>query len=170
MTQAQQRAAVVSEALSWLTAGPGGTPTPFVYGQCIKGVASDCARFPTAVYTAVGVRMLPVPDKPAQWFLHAGNHQLYLDQAKQMLAEYRLENYPWLPAEKDEAAPTLVKSLPEPGDFLVRLHRRIYFHGAIVLAWPEVIHCLAPCVMKSKASLNGPHLRFFDPWAPKGTP
>ncbi len=38
MTEAEQRAAIVKEALTWLG-------TPFVYGACVKQVGVDCGRF-----------------------------------------------------------------------------------------------------------------------------
>lgn len=162
MTIAEQRAAVVKEALSWMQ-----PLTRFAFDQCVKGVASDCARFPSAVYEAAGVQVLAVPHLPQAFWQHS-KRQAYLDQVKRMFAEYRLAKYPWQPAEKNEAPPALEKIEPEPGDFLVSRSRYIYSHGAIVTAWPKVIHCFKPCVMTSSA-LSNPifrtHLRFFDPWA-----
>lgn len=162
-----ERAAVVAEALSWLTAAPGGRPTGFLHGQCVKGVAADCARYPTAVYEASGIPVLPVPNMPQQWFMHTRDRQLYLDQVKRMFAEFRLAGYDWMPAAPDEAAPIIEKAMPEPGDFLVARSRYIYSHGAIVIAWPEVISCYPPGVTRQNAKTNPifrAHMRFFDPW------
>jgi len=100
-----------------------------------------------------------VPYVPAQWFLNT-KEELYLNYLSRYATEYQ-------PAvgQPDEA--------PQPGDIICVKTRWVYSHGAIVVAWPFVIHCYPPCVMRSSVLSNpafaGRALKFFNPWIKPGS-
>jgi hypothetical protein len=58
---------------------------------------------------------------------------------------------------------------PQRGDVAVFKFGRCFAHGAIVVAWPRLIHawCNAGVVLADacQAPLNGRQVRFFDPFA-----
>lgn len=113
MTQADQRAAVVAEAHSWLR-------TPYHHMGGIKGVGVDCAMLLVRIYAAVGL----VPEDldprpyPADWHLHRTDER-YLG----FLDVYG----------------TPVQT-PGIGDVAVYQFGRCYSHGAIVVDETTVIH------------------------------
>jgi cell wall-associated NlpC family hydrolase len=107
-----QRAAVVTEAVSWLC-------TPYHHQGFLKGVGVDCAFLLVKVYAAVGL----VPDLdprpyPPDWHMHR-DAERYLGW---------VERY----AHEVEAA--------LPGDVIVYKFGRCYAHGGIVVGWPDVVH------------------------------
>jgi len=158
MTEQQQRAAVVAEARTWLPirkAGGVWTPTPFVHGARVKHAGADCETFICEVFAASGVFAAQgIPYVPAQWFLNT-KEELYLNYLSKYATEYS-------------------GTTPQPGDVICVKHRWVYSHGAIVLAWPRVIHCYPPCVMESNARLNAAFanraLKFFNPWQKPAAP
>jgi cell wall-associated NlpC family hydrolase len=104
---------VVKEALSW-------QGTPYHHQGNIKGVGVDCVMLMIEVYRACGLAPA-VPDPrpyPHDWHMHRGE-ELYLGGIEQC------------------AVPT---AIPLPGDIALFQFGRCVSHGAIVLAWPLVIH------------------------------
>jgi cell wall-associated NlpC family hydrolase len=115
----EQRTAVVAEAESWLR-------TPYHTNAAVKGAGADCALMPLAVYTAV-LRLCapPLPKYVMQWHLHQ-----------------REEKY--LAYVRDFGAIEIAEDDLQPGDFALWRVGRVYSHGAIVTAWPHIIHCVNP--------------------------
>jgi cell wall-associated NlpC family hydrolase len=114
-TEAAQRAAVVTEARSWLR-------TPYHHAAQIKGVGADCAMLPMAVYRAAGV----IPDFEAErycpdWHLHQSEER-YLATVLRFARE--------------------VPEPTGPGDFVLYRWGRCFAHGAIIVDWPQIIHSL----------------------------
>jgi cell wall-associated NlpC family hydrolase len=62
--EAELRAAIVAEAMSWLG-------TPYHHRAKLKGVGVDCAQVVLAVYAAVGiVEDFDTGEYPADWHIH----------------------------------------------------------------------------------------------------
>lgn len=113
--EAEQREAVVLEALTWLR-------TPHRHRARVKGAGVDCAQLPIAVYLAAGVAPEPVvPPYVQDWHLHR-NAELYVAQV--------------------EAAGA--RAIPEaearPGDLFLWRWGRTFSHGAILVAGSQVVH------------------------------
>jgi NlpC/P60 family putative phage cell wall peptidase len=107
------RTAIVAEAETWLG-------TPFHHQGRVKGAGVDCAMLLAEIYHRCG--LVPYVDPgyyPPDWHLHRD-------------AERYLEKL--LPYAHELAGP------PKPGDVAVFRYGRTYSHGAIVVAWPQVIH------------------------------
>lgn len=124
---------VVREALSWQR-------TPYHPHAMIKGVGVDCARLPEAVYKAVGLLPADVafPQFSEQYFLHQ-NAEVYLAEVVKHARE--------------------VCGPPRPGDFALFQFGHVFWHGAIVIAWPRIVHVvMGRNVMLDNAELN-PTLR-----------
>ena len=114
--QAGSRSAVVQEALTWLR-------TPYHHRGAIKGVGADCAHFPLKVYAACGlIEAFDPGDYPPDWHLHRSEER-YLGHVR---------------THSREIDPAHI----QPGDFVVFRVGRCFAHGAIVLAWPRVIHAV----------------------------
>lgn len=113
MTEAQLRAAIVAEALTW-------EATPYLSHARIKGVGVDCANLPAAVYEAVGLIDPVNPSYTADWMMHRDEEKFLsfvLPQAVQI---------------KPKAA--------QPGDLIVWRFGRTFSHSAIILDMPLVLH------------------------------
>jgi cell wall-associated NlpC family hydrolase len=109
-----ERLTVVGEALSWLN-------TPYHHMGRLKGVGVDCGMFFVEVMEAVGVIDHYVPEAyPPDWHLHRGE-QVYRGH---------VEKLGFVKVERE----------PLPGDLVLYQFGRCSSHGAIVLAWPYVIH------------------------------
>ncbi len=112
-----QRKAVVAEARSWLG-------TPYHDHGRVKGAGADCALMPLEVYSrALTLHMPQVPKYVMQWHLHR-SEELYLEYVRNLGA--------------------IEVAIPEPGDFALFRIGRVYSHGAIVLAWPKILHAVNP--------------------------
>lgn len=141
------REAVVAEAMTWLC-------TPYHHGAGLKGIGTDCARFPLAVYTAAGaVAETEVGPYPRDWHLHR-NEELYLGWLHRLAVE--------IPREAVRV-----------GDFAVWRFGRTFSHGAIVVSPPTVIHAYLGIGvtlddMDGHAELNSRPVRFFTLWPEKG--
>jgi NlpC/P60 family putative phage cell wall peptidase len=113
MTEAQERAAVVSEARSWLG-------TPYHHQGMVKGVGVDCAQILIGVFSNVGLcEREVINDYPHDWHLHHSD-ELYLGHIKRFLK------------------PTTKAA--QPGDVALFKFGRCISHAAIVIDWPTVIH------------------------------
>ncbi len=111
----QQRAAVVTEARSWLR-------TPYHHEARLKGVGVDCAQLLIGVFSAPGVGLiepLAVPHYPHDWHLHRA-----AERYMQIILEHACE----------------IEGPPLPGDVVLWRFGRCYSHGAVVIEWPMVIH------------------------------
>lgn len=112
--EASQRAAVVAEARTWIG-------TPYHHQQRVKGAGVDCAQFLAGVYSAVGlIPAIAIPHYPPDWHLHRDAERylgIVLEHAREIAAaELR------------------------PADVVVWRFGRCFSHGAIVIAWPVVVH------------------------------
>lgn len=141
MTEAEQRAAVVAEARSWIG-------TPYHHRGRVKGAGVDCGQILAAVYEAAGV--VPHVDPgayPHDWHLHRDG-----ERYRDIVAGY--------------AEPT---DEPRPGDIALFKWGRCLSHGAIVTAWPFVVHSFVGIgVVEENAEANL-ELRerfagFWTPW------
>lgn len=112
MTPAEQRAAILEEARSWIG-------TPFHHRARVKGVGVDCAQLVIAVYASVGlIEDFQPADYPPDWHLHR--------------SEERFLNYVVDRARQVES--------PEPGDLMLMQFGRCYSHGAILVDRATCIH------------------------------
>jgi len=109
---ADQRAAVVAEARTWLA-------TPYHHAAAVKGAGVDCAFLLISVFHACG--LLPAIDPrpyPHDWHLHRDDERFM----------------GWVEQYADPVAD------PLPGDIALYQFGRCVSHGALVVEWPMVIH------------------------------
>lgn len=147
MIEAEQRRAVIAEARSWIG-------TPYHHMAQVRGAGVDCAMFPAAVYAAAGIIAPPeIGFYPPDWHLHRG-------------AERYLERVVAYAAEIDA---------PEPGDFVLWRIGRAFAHGAIVVAWPRIVHPVvgigvieddgeSPTLAYGRQREGRRPRKFFSPW------
>lgn len=111
----RQRSAVVAEALSW-------RGTPYHHMGRVKGAGVDCAMFPAEVYHAAMPDQVPAitPDYyPMDWAQHRD-----FERYEEMVLRY---------ARRFDGPPA-------SGDLVLWRYGRTLSHGAIVVAWPRIIH------------------------------
>jgi len=114
MSSCSVRAAVVAEAIAWLG-------TPYHHRARLKGVGVDCAQLPIGVYANVGlIEAFDTGDYPPDWHLHRAGER-YLAVITRLAGEID-------PAEI------------QPGDVVLFKFGRAFSHGAIVTAWPRIVH------------------------------
>jgi cell wall-associated NlpC family hydrolase len=114
MTAADQRAAVVAEAMSWLG-------TPWHHASRVKGAGVDCANLVIAAYHGAGVMPDIQPGEyPRDWHIHKTEERFLA----------------FVPSFAREIAEAEVG----PGDLILFRIGRVYSHGAIVTAWPRGVH------------------------------
>ena len=107
MTHADERAAVVAEAMTWLG-------TPWRHMARLKGVGVDCANLPIAVYAACGlIEDFTPPPYPRDWHIHMREERIV-----PILQRFAREIDP-----ADQ----------QPGDPLVYKIGRVYSHCALVI-------------------------------------
>jgi NlpC/P60 family putative phage cell wall peptidase len=141
----RERTAVIVEARSWIG-------TPYHHMARVKGAGVDCAMLLAEVYQRAlpWIHPVEIGYYPPDWHLHREDER-YLER----LLQYSVE------ISEQEA---------KPGDAVLFRYGRAYSHGAIIVAWPTVIHALmqAKQVIKEDALRNKdvePRLRrFFSPW------
>ena len=110
-----ERMAVVAEAKSWFR-------TPYLDNQRLKGAGVDCAQFPAATYYAAAlISEVPRFHYSPQWHINQ-REELYL----QVVRTYADE----------------IDGPPLPGDFVIYKVGHCHAHGAIVIAWPDIIHAV----------------------------
>ena len=139
------RQRVVAEARSWLG-------TPYHHMGRVKGAGVDCLMLLAEVYEKAGViGHLEVPFYPPDWNLHR-DAERYLDGVKAHASE--------------------IEGPPGPGDVAVFRFGRCYAHGAIVTAWPRLIHAYAgQGVVEADAALGAlaqRSVKFFSPFLHEG--
>jgi cell wall-associated NlpC family hydrolase len=139
------RAAIVDEALSW-------QGTPFHHRAMVKGAGVDCAHLLKAVYATAGIALdLDMPEYAQDWNLHHDEPRFLA-----IVAQY--------------ADPVPAGEVPQPGDVAMFRYGRHAAHGAIVTAWPVVVHAWrdAGKVVTTEAD-NGPlAARFAGAWHVRG--
>ena len=114
--EAQQRAAVIAEARTWLG-------TPFAHRATVKGAGVDCAQLVRLVYIATGIMPLSVDPGiyASQWHLHR-DEERYLAWAD------------WLAVEVPR---------PQPGDVAIWKFGRVFSHAGIIIDDEHVLHAFA---------------------------
>lgn len=117
-TEAETRAAIVAEALSWLS-------TPYHHHGRIKGVGVDCAMLPAEVLEAVGAIPHLEPEYSPQWMLHR-DEEKYLEWVRPYARE-------------------ICREQVQPGDLVMWKFGRTYSHSAIVIDPPTIIHAVQRC-------------------------
>ena len=115
MTEAEQRAAIVAEAISW-------ERTPYHPHARVKGVGVDCAMLPALVFEATGHCPEVNPEYSEQWMNHR-DEELYLAEIRKWAREIDREQL-------------------GSGDLVVWKFGRVYSHSAIVIDPPIVIHAV----------------------------
>lgn len=125
MSEQEQRAAVVKEALSFLGTNYAHEGRIKIKrdanGNILDRGGVDCAWFPFLVYRPLG--LIPAASwrrYPPDWFQHQGEER-YLDVVRSISREVET---------------------PQPGDFAIWRVGRLYAHGAIVVDWPSIIHAV----------------------------
>lgn len=147
LSEADQRAAVVAQARSWLG-------TPYIGCADVKGAGVDCGMLLVRVFVDTGL-CAPFDPRPydQQWHLHRGEEK-YLGFVFDHCCEV---------------------ANPQPGDVMVMKIGRCYAHGGIVsCAAPlTLIHAFQPDEMvvedtlSRRAELMKPSLapKFYSFWA-----
>ncbi len=141
MTVDELRAAVVTEAESWLR-------TPFHHAARVKGAGVDCLMFLAEVYERAGaVGYIDPGFYTPDWHMHR-NAEKYMEGLLAYAREF--------------------PGPPLPGDIALFKFGRTYSHSAIVIEWPRVIHAYwALGVVWGSAELlplRGRETRFFTPF------
>lgn len=142
-SQAEQRAAVVAEAWSWLEAA-----TPYHAHGRIKGVGVDCGNLLCCVYEAAGI-IAPLDPGfyDTGWHLHR-NEEMFLAFVRQ--------------------AGGRQVDRPRAGDFGVWRFGRTYSHGGILVTDELVVHAyLDAGVIATRLGeepLASRPARFFTVW------
>ena len=107
-----QQNLVVDVALTWLNTG-------YHHAARLKGVGVDCATFLCEVYEEAGLLPhLELEYYPSDWHIHRETPR-YLRQLMQYVE----------PTDD-----------PQKGDIAMFKYGRCAAHGAIVIAWPTIIH------------------------------
>lgn len=130
MDEAEARAAIVREALAWVG-------TPYLSNAMVQGKAggTDCVMLLVGVYKKVGLipDIDPRPYSPT-WHVHR-NEEMYMKGI--------------LTYAKEIAGP------PLPADLVMFKIGKLFAHGAIVTAWPWVVHAIGGLtVMREDVSKN----------------
>jgi cell wall-associated NlpC family hydrolase len=141
MTPAEQRAAVVAEALSWLG-------TPWRHQARVRGAGVDCANLVIAAYHNAGViEDIQPGNYPRDWHIHRDEERFLA----------------FVPTFAREIGETDVA----PGDLVLFKIGRVFSHGAIVVAWPQGVHAdvkagtVVLCDLDRDAGLISGPRRFF---------
>jgi cell wall-associated NlpC family hydrolase len=122
MSEAEERARVVAEALSW-------SGTPYHSAADVKGVGVDCVFLLIRAFADTGMIAAVDPRPfPEQWHVHQAAER-YLEGIQQQNAH--------------EVAGPPARS-PQPADVILFKFGRVFSHGAIVVAWPNIIHVRRP--------------------------
>ena len=128
--------------------------TPHRNGARVKGAGVDCGQYPIMVYSSLGLMEDPKPATyPRDFHLHRGE-EFYLEYARAAAHE--------LPEG----------SIPQKGDFALFKIGRVFSHGAIVIAWPKIIHAYVKAGViyadADQGELAGKPVKFFSFWGAHG--
>ena len=140
--EAQQRNAVVTEALTWLG-------TPYHHHARLKGVGVDCGQSLCAIYEAAGVTATIDPGAySTAWHLHR-SEELYIE---------------WL--QRAGAVPT---EQPRAGDVALFRFGRTFSHGGVLIDRHTVLHAyISQAVILTRldeAPLAGRPVQFWTLWS-----
>ena len=143
MTEAEQRAAIVNEARSWIS-------TRYAHRGRAKGSNGgvDCAQSIYLIFRACELcSEMPLTNYQPDFFMHRGIER-YMDTVLQY---------------------TRPVQHPQPGDIALFKVGRIFAHGGIVTKWPSIIHASrqARKVIEErvdKSWLAGRQVKFFSRW------
>ncbi len=143
MTEQEQREAVVREALTWLG-------TPHRHHARIKGAGVDCGLILAEVYRAAGVVSEDIDpgEYVHDWFLHR----------KDPIYQTTLEKYA-----------SYIDRPAQPGDIALYRYGLQNAHGAIVIAWPTILHAYIPAgevVLDDAIANQDLKERFVGIWSP----
>ena len=141
------RLAVVDEARKWLR-------TPYHHMARVKGAGADCLTLLAEVYERAGVvPHVEVPFYPPDWNLHR-DAERYLDGVTQYARE--------VPTGDSH------NIMAQPADIAVFKFGRCFAHGAIVVAWPRLIHAWHNTGVvyadARQGQLAGRPVRIFNPF------
>ena len=104
---------MIEIAKSWLR-------TPYHDGARIKGAGVDCATLIAEVFAEAGViPHVEIEPYSAQWHMHR-DEEKYLGYVTAYARE--------------------IEGPPNPADVVMFRFGRLFSHGAIVIAWPTIIH------------------------------
>lgn len=147
---AQLRASVLEEVREWLR-------TPYHHMGRVKTGGTDCLMLLAEVYERAGVvAHLEVPFYPPDWNLHR-DAERYLEGLMQYAREVQ-------PIQIPGSSPGT-----EPGNIAVFRFGRCFSHGAVVVAWPRLIHAWWNSGVvygdADQPPLAGRQVRFFDPFS-----
>jgi cell wall-associated NlpC family hydrolase len=113
-----KRQAVLDEAATWLG-------TPFHHEARVKGHGVDCGQILLAIYETVGlIPHVETEHYPADFHLHR-DREWYAEILGQHATEFSG------PPDGE---------VPLPADIVLFKFGRVHSHGAIVVAWPRLIH------------------------------
>jgi cell wall-associated NlpC family hydrolase len=136
-----QRLAVLEEARRWLR-------TPYHHMGRVRGGGTDCLMLLAEVYEAAGV----IPHIDVQFYSPDWNLHRDAERYLEGLTRHATE----------------IAGPPQIGDVAVFKFGRCFAHGAIVVAWPRLIHAWHNAgVVYADADqppLSGRLVRFFDPF------
>lgn len=151
MTEAEHRAAVVKEALTW--AG-----TPYHLHGAVKGAGADCATLILAIYHSQGLTDQTNHGMLASdWWLHSGTNYSYLRGLLQYCSK-AVEGvcYKTLKALPGNTVTTQVAGAKEIN------------HGGLVIKWPQIIHAVHPKVQLVDVTKHpmwvNKQVQIWDPW------
>jgi cell wall-associated NlpC family hydrolase len=135
-----RRAEVLNAAEGWLA-------TPYHHMGRVKGAGTDCLMLLAEVYTACNiVPPMVVPFYPPDWHLHRSADR-YLDGVMRHAREV---------------------ATPGPADIALFKFGRCFAHGAIIVAWPRLIHAWHNAGVTygdaGQPPLAGRTVRFFCPF------
>ena len=122
MTEQEQRAAVIKEALEWVG-------TPYHAEAKVKGRKGgcDCLTILEGVFRNVGlVTNADIPHYSPQFMLNRSD-ELYLTGLLQYTREV---------------------TTPQPADIALWKFGRCFSHAAIVIEWPRIIHAYVGCAVQ----------------------
>lgn len=128
-SEAEQRQRIVTIAHSWLG-------TPYHCQGRVKGVGVDCLTVLAEVFAeAKLIASVEIPHYPQDFMLHRDTER-YLTGLLHYAAE--------------------IDGPPQPGDIALWKFGRCFSHGAIVVAWPVIIHAYVGrgCVIEDASSAS----------------
>lgn len=147
----KSRSALVAEARSWIG-------TPYRTGARVKGAGCDCATLIAEVLIACGLAEREDLGVYAQdWFHHSETERYMLRVLRH--------------AAKTLDTLAFRSAAIEPGNIVLTraVRSKVYNHGAIVTAWPRVVHAMAPMVAETDATRHPlwatQPIAVFDPFS-----